>query len=47
MKIIVACASGKRSAAAVAALEGAGYTSLSDMSEGYMGWCAAGLPTTS
>ncbi len=45
MKIIVACASGKRSAAAVAALEGAGYTSLSDMSEGYMGWCAAGLPT--
>jgi rhodanese-related sulfurtransferase len=46
-KIIVACASGKRSAAAVAALEGAGYTSLSDMSDGYMGWCAAGLPTTS
>lgn len=35
--IVVACASGKRSAAAVAALEQAGYTSLKDMSAGFNG----------
>jgi len=45
-KICVGCLSGKRSEAATAALEQAGYSDLSDMTVGYNGWCQAGLPTT-
>lgn len=45
-KICVGCLSGKRSEAATAALEQAGYSELTDMTVGYNGWCQAGLPTT-
>jgi rhodanese-related sulfurtransferase len=46
-KLCLGCLSGKRSEQAAAMLTDAGYSDLVNMSEGYQGWCAAGLPTTS
>lgn len=46
-KLCLGCLSGKRSEQAAAMLAEAGYSDLVNMSEGYQGWCAAGLPTTS
>ncbi len=44
--LLVACAAGKRSAAAVAILESAGYTSLVDVQGGWNAWVSEGLPTS-
>lgn len=46
-KLCVGCLSGKRSEQATSMLTEAGYNELINMAEGYQGWCAAGLPTTS
>lgn len=46
-KLCVGCLSGKRSEQATSMLAEAGYNDLINMSEGYQGWCGAGLPTTS
>lgn len=43
--LLVSCGAGIRSAKAVAALEQAGYTALTDVAGGMGAWNAAGLPT--
>ncbi|CAK0793738.1 unnamed protein product [Prorocentrum cordatum] len=43
-KLIVGCAAGVRSKAAAQVLEGAGYTSVLELDDGYNGWRASGLP---
>ncbi|KAL6770169.1 hypothetical protein ACKKBG_A33875 [Auxenochlorella protothecoides x Auxenochlorella symbiontica] len=45
--LLIACQAGRRSAAAAAALEAAGYTQLKDVEGGFGAWTAAGLPTES
>lgn len=39
-KLIISCQSGKRSAAAAAALEKDGYTNLADVEGGYSAWAS-------
>ena len=43
--LLVSCGAGIRSAKAVAALEQAGYTGLTDVAGGMGAWISAGLPT--
>lgn len=45
-EIVVYCAAGIRSALAVRSLRELGYSRVASMSEGFLGWKAAGLPFT-
>jgi rhodanese-related sulfurtransferase len=43
-KLVIGCQAGKRSGPACAAAANVGYKNLADMSPGFGGWSASGLP---
>merc|ERR1712129_92998 len=45
-KVVVVCAAGVRSKAAGRAMLDAGYTQVKEVSDGFNGWRASGLPIT-